>query len=170
MKRMLTERQDSTGDGIGPYVDRRAQRAVDQARRQSITRKTDISVTVESTRPTLSAQPQIAEEDREMSDADSDAEQEEENDCNAEQSVIQAREQPSRRHDQVINQQIIAAWQQGHRLDPEIEQFLKEQSEQGTLDANLDVVSNFHPRALRGYLRPGNGGAAAAVPTPRAAA
>ena len=119
-----------------------------------------------------------AEEDEEMSDAESEAEAEEEDGQTAEQGAVQqqettAREQPSRRHDQVINRQIIAAWQQGHRLDPEIEQFLKEQSEQGTLDANLDVVSNFHPRALRGYLRPASGSAttaAATVPTPRAAA
>ena len=110
---------------------------------------------------TTRQQQEMPEEDEEMSDAETEQPSPQQT-----QQHSSARSQQSRprHHDTLLNQQIIAAWQQGHRLDPEIEQFLKEQSERGTLHANVDVVSNFHPRALRGYLRPsGTGGSASAA-------
>lgn len=130
----------------------------------------------ENSRATRSVrqQQELAEADEEMSDAATEGE----NEAQAQRQPHSAPtpQPPARRHDRLINQQIIAAWQQGHRLDPEIEQFLKEQSERGTLHANLDVVSNFHPRALRGYLRLAGAGtnaaaaASGAIATQRAAA
>lgn len=105
----------------------------------------------------LSPQDNDSNDDEEMSDAESEADEPQQQPPPPSQPLPQ----PARRHDHLLNQQIIAAWQQGHALDPEIEQFLKEQSERGTLHADLDVVSNFHPRALRGYLRPAAGSAGA---------
>ena len=161
--------RDTTGREIGPYVDRREQRAAEwEARRQSITRKTDISVVVEENTSNSTTrqqqqqqQPHPEEPHSEDDDSSSDADMSDREDPSHSFSQLPHPPPAATRHSHLLNRQIIAAWQQGHQLDPEIEQFLKEQSERGTLHADLDVVSNFHPRALRGYLRPAAAAAAA---------
>ncbi|EME82983.1 uncharacterized protein MYCFIDRAFT_121659, partial [Pseudocercospora fijiensis CIRAD86] len=97
---------DTTGDEIGPFVDRR-ERVAEDLRRHSITRKTDISVIVEEAHTSHSRQPPIEEDDEEMDD----------------QSIHQR-----------INQHIIRAWEQGQTLPAEIEQYLKDQAERGNSD------------------------------------
>ncbi|KAH9826299.1 hypothetical protein Tdes44962_MAKER03559 [Teratosphaeria destructans] len=140
---------DTTGDEIGPFVDRREVRAAGYAdearRRQSITRQTDISVIVEETaNRRLSSHAEEDMEDEEMSDAD---ESEADDDPATEEPPQEAalREQHiadvTRRREQAITQRIITAWEQGQSLPPEIEQYLKEQSERGTLSAGLDLRS-----------------------------
>lgn len=132
---------DTTGDEIGPFVDRRELKAADEARRRSITRKTEISVIVEEAngRPS-SSQPLAEEKDEDMSDADSEREAEgDENEAESGQEtpreveLAEARRTLLSRNSQVINQSIITAWEQGRSLPPDIEQYLKEESERGTL-------------------------------------
>ena len=147
---------DTTGDDIPPWVDRRSvsrqARRVEfsNQRRQSIQRQTDISVVVEEAGSTLSSQPA---DDEEMSDADSAAAAEEEGEGEEERESAMMREtraeaaaaadlhlEELRRHrDRSVTQRLIAAWEQGHSLPPEIEQYLKDQSERGTLSSNVDL-------------------------------
>ncbi|KXL45314.1 hypothetical protein M433DRAFT_67359 [Acidomyces richmondensis BFW] len=117
---------DTTGDDIGPFVDRREIRAADEQRRTSITRQTDISVI-----------------------DDTETAHEPPSEANAREEHIA---ELNRRREQAINQRIIAAWEQGQSLPPEIEQYLKEQSERGTLSAGLDLRSLLNSnRATSGY-------------------
>lgn len=130
---------DTTGDEIKPFVDRWEMSEMDEQRRQSITRRTDISVIVEEADGPLSHH--TVEEDEEMSEADSEAEVE---DADTETPVeAVAREEHiaelGRRREQAINERIIRAWEEGQALPPEIEQYLKEQSERGNLRSNLDL-------------------------------
>lgn len=132
--------QDTTGNDIKPYIDRRELRVADERRRHSITRQTEISVIVEETDGALSSQP-LAEEDEDMSDADSEAEEGAQEPETVQETAIEAaaREQHiaelNRRRELAINQRIISAWEQGQTLPPEIEQYLKEQSERGNVSA-----------------------------------
>ncbi|CAK1357299.1 hypothetical protein CB0940_07945 [Cercospora beticola] len=136
---------DTTGDEIGPWVDRREMASADD-RRNSITRKTDISIVVEDAETSRNRQPTINEDDDEDMEDDngSDADEHETADAETETerespSEAAAREQHvaelERRRDhaleQSFNQRIIAAWEQGQSLPPELEQYLKEQSERG---------------------------------------
>jgi len=144
---------DTTGDDIGPFVDRREVRAADEQRRKSITRQTDISVIVEVAEGAPSSDP--VDEDADMSDVGSDGEDDTETVHEPPSEAI-AREEHiaelNRRREQAINQRIIAAWEQGQSLPPEIEQYLKEQSERGTLSAGLDLRSLLNSnRATSGY-------------------
>ena len=149
---------DTTGDEIGPYVDRRELRAADEARRRSITRKTEISVIVEEAangRPNHEA---LGQQDEEMSDADSEGEAEVERDENEGEdghetprdgeAGVEERHSEFARRSQAINQSILAAWEQGRSLPPDIEQYLKEESERGTLP---DLRSAIASRASGGH-------------------
>lgn len=133
---------DTTGNEIGPYVDRR-KRSAEYGRRFSITRKTEISVTVEAAQSGRTRQPPVEEDDEDMDDAESeveddagdmDTETEPEPPMEAaarEQHVAELEQRRDQAIQQRINQRIIAAWEQGQSLPPEIEQYLKEQSERG---------------------------------------
>ena len=148
--------KDTTGDEILPYVDRRELTQEDILRRQSIHRQTDISVIVEEADGALSSHPP-EEEDEEMSDADSEAEEDgaSEETAHETQGEQVAADQHiaelESRRDQAVTQRIIAAWEQGQSLPPEIEQYLKEQSERGTLRGiNLRALFDTS-RAHHGY-------------------
>lgn len=143
---------DTTGDEIGPFVDRRDLRE-DHLRRHSITRKTDISIVVEH-QPRIDEDPEhIMEEDEEMTDGESEEE---------------AREITETEHEsqdeQEITQSIIAAWEQGQSLSPEFEQYLKEQSERG----DSELVARLFAQRQR-YV-PAESAAVGASQTSRAAA
>lgn len=151
---------DTTGDEIGPYVDRRELRAADEARRHSITRKTEISVIVEEASGGPGNQPIVEENDEEMSDADSEGEAEgeaegDENDDESDQQTPREAEAVAApgseftRRSQAINQSILAAWEQGRSLPPDIEQYLKEESERGRLPDLRSVIAS---RASRGFV------------------
>ena len=173
---------DTTGDEVGPFVDRRELRAAEECRRRSITRKTDISVVVEEANNTARTQQQRLERhDEEMSDADSEGGDDgDENVTETGQEPSQeaaAREEHvselSRRLDQAINQRIIAAWEQGASLPPEIEQFLKESAERGTLSVGMDLRSVLNRSVPGGYpppRSPSTSTTSAAAVAPRAAA
>lgn len=158
---------DTTGDEIGPYVDRRDIRAAEDARRNSITRKTDISIVVEDAETSRNRQPTIDEDDEDMDDVESEADDEETVDAEAEieqesPSEAAAREQHiaelARRRDHAIeqsyNQRIIAALDQGLSLPPELEQYLKEQSESGNPELSRILGRR---RASHTYALPDNG-------------
>ena len=150
---------DTIGDEIGPYVDRRELRAAEEGRRQSITRKTDISVIVEEADNAARHQRQVEENDADMSEGDTEEEDiEDENQTDAQQEPPQeaaAREEHvselARRREQAINRRIIAAWEQGLSLPAEVEQYLKEQSERGTLGVGMDL-SRILNRNSSGYI------------------
>ena len=140
---------DTTGDEIGPFVDRKELRAAEEGRRQSITKKTDISVIVEeASNASSSSNQQIPEqqqeEDEEMDEADVDSgdEQEPEHARPSQQSVSDRGESLAdveRRRNRNIFENIMAAHESGTPLTPEIEQYLKEQSENGTV-RNLEDI------------------------------
>lgn len=166
---------DTTGDEIGPYVDRRERDAEEELRRHSITRKTDISVIVEEATSNSVRQPAISEDDEEMNDAESDGEADAETETEQESpSEAAARQQHiaelEQRRDhsitQRINQQILHAWEHGQSLPPEIEQYLKEQSERGNTEYT-QLLSN--RRSSQRYTPPENN-ALVATQAPRAAA
>jgi hypothetical protein len=134
---------DTTGDEIGPFVDRRELR---RERKGSITRKTDIEVVVEDRQRI----------DEEMSDADSEGGEEEEDENEAETTADESpqetvaleehiselsrqRQQAINNREQEYNRRIMAAWEQGLALTPELENYLKEQSERGTLPMSMDL-------------------------------
>lgn len=171
---------DTTGDEIGPFVDRR-ERVAEDLRRHSITRKTDISVIVEEAQSSHPRQPPIEEDDEEMDDVDSEGEAEPET---ADAATETDREPPSEtvareqhiaelEHRRVqsitqrINQHIIAAWEQGQSLPAEIEQYLKEQSERGNSELTRLLASR---RGSHVYSAPENAAVVAAQPASRAAA
>lgn len=116
---------DTTGDGIGPFVDRR-ERVDHNPRRHSITRKTDISIVFErQSRIDEDAEHLIHDSDHqsdhEMRDGERDSELRE----------FSADNGGDGQDEQEITQNIIAAWERGQSLSPEFEQYLKEQSESG---------------------------------------
>ncbi|KAK4541942.1 hypothetical protein LTR36_007306 [Oleoguttula mirabilis] len=132
--------QDTTGNDIKPYIDRHELRMADERRRHSITRQTEISVIVEEADGALSNHV-VEEEDEDMSDADSEAEEDGDDTETVHETPAEtaAREQHiaqlNRRRELAINQRIVTAWEQGQTLPPEIEQYLKEESERGNLNA-----------------------------------
>ncbi|TKA33276.1 hypothetical protein B0A50_00829 [Salinomyces thailandicus] len=140
---------DTTGDDIGPFVDRRELREVEEQKQKNGVGQLQISTIMEETNGTLGNHPADNEED--MSDAESGSEdgEEEEEDEEEDHEMTEtpaeaaAREHHmadlARRREQAINQRIIAAWEQGQTLPLEIEQYLKEQSENGRLPASLDL-------------------------------
>ncbi|KAF7197625.1 hypothetical protein HII31_01031 [Pseudocercospora fuligena] len=157
---------DTTGDEIGPFVDRR-ERIAEDLRRHSITRKTDISVIVEEAQTSHPRQPPIEEDDEEMDDVESDGEPEPETtDASTETdreppSEVMAREQhiaelEQRREQSIhqrINQHIIRAWEQGQTLPAEIEQYLKDQAERGNSELTRLLASR---RGSHAYSAPEN--------------
>ncbi len=178
---------DTTGDEIGPYVDRRGRCGADEKRRKSITRKTDISVVVEHATSVSNRQMSIREEEDEiMSDAesevanDSGVEQdvdEEDVDTPTEAAAMQEHlSELERRRNQSISRRMIAAYQSGQRYNPainqRIEQLLKEASERGTPVAELDVLSYINQHHTTGYvaLASGRTPAVSNAVVPRAAA
>lgn len=147
---------DTTGDEIGPFVDRRELRAAEEGRRQSITKKTDISVIVEEASNASSGSQQIPEqqqeEDEDMDEADEDGRDEDEQDQDQRtQQEAAPREERladiARRRDQAIYQRIMTAWESGQSLSPELEQYLKEQSERGTVRNLEDLRNILHRRS-----------------------
>ncbi|KAK3710468.1 hypothetical protein LTR37_010311 [Vermiconidia calcicola] len=147
--------EDTTGVDVPFYVDR-SERANEEGRRQSITRKTDISVIVEAASSAARQQQRPVEENDEvMSDADSEGEEDDVEDGEETPTEAAAREEHiselARRREQAINQRIITAWEQGQSLPPEIEQYLKEQHERGTLSVGMDLRSVLNRRATSGY-------------------
>lgn len=128
----------------------------------------------------MSGSRQVQQQDEEMSDADSEGEED-----GGDDQTVTGNDTPQeaaalgehigelvRRRDQSINQRIIAAWEQGRSLPPDIEQYLKEQSERGTLGVGTDLSSFISRYAPHGYLplasQPTS--AAANAVAPRAAA
>lgn len=160
---------DTTGDEIGPYVDRRDRRSDEFLRRNSITRKTDISVIVEA------RQPPIHEDDEDMNDVEPEEETHSGDTEPEPYSEAAAREQHiaeiTHRRDQSItqrlNRRILAAWEQGQALPPEIEQYLKEQSERGNAEV-MGLLSQRQPSQR--YTGPENATPVAATQQQRAAA
>ena len=147
---------DTTGNEIGPYVDRREVRAAEELRRQSIIRKTDIEVIVEEAgMGSNGGHEQIQENDEQMSDADSEGGEDDEDDNMTVQEATRedaAGEQQRERRMETVNQRIIAAWEQGLSLPPEIEQYLKEQSERGTLHTGTGLSGVINRHASNGYV------------------
>lgn len=150
---------DTTGAGIGPFVDRREQKFMEvEGRRKSITKRTSISVVVEEAGNAGSTTAELEEErDQDMSDVAGEDEDvdagsdthnyvDETDDIETRESEeppqeAAARQQHmselSRRREEAINRRILAAWQQGRSLSPDIEQYLKEASERGSLGSDL---------------------------------
>ena len=142
---------DTTGDEIGPFVDRREMRQEALARRGSITRKTDIEIVVED-------RERIEERDEEMSDADSEGGEEDEYEAADETAALEEhiselsrrRQHSINNREQDYNRRIIAAWEQGVALTPELENYLKEQTERGTLPLSMGL-GNILRRSSGGY-------------------
>ena len=156
-------------------------RAAEEGRRQSITRQTDISVIVEEAGNGSSSQQPIEENDEEMSDADSEGEDDEDEDRTEipqepAQEAAAAEDHLSeiaRRREHSINRRIIDAWERGVSLPPEIEQYLKEQSERGTLSSSSMDFRGILSRPANGYVQLNNPTTNSTTPTtavPRAAA
>jgi hypothetical protein len=130
---------DTTGDEIGPFVSRWDQQ--EDIRRQSITRKTDISIVVEhQPRIDEDAETLSVDSDRDMEDADVDSDQPDE--LAAREHIAELVERRDHAIAQTINQRIIAAWEAGQSLPPELEQYLKEQADRG----DTDLASLFSQR------------------------
>ena len=160
---------DTTGDEIGPFVDRRELR-YEEGRRGSITRKTDIQVVVEDRQ-------RIEEGDEDMSDADSEGgDDENEAETAVDESPLEAaaleqhiseltrrRQMSINSREQEYNRRIMAAWEQGQALTPELENYLKEQDERGTLPM-LMGLRNIQRRSTSGY-QPVNTATSPASPT-----
>lgn len=152
---------DTTGDDIATFVDRRIRKYGDERRRQSITRKTDISVVVEpvSGSGSVAASNVPAEShDEDMRDVDDEAEASHEHSTSdgpllSSNSMLPTmngvfesaeRVRPGERNmndlqhrrEYAIDQRIMAAYERGQMLSPEIEQYLKEQRERGMLAYN----------------------------------
>lgn len=160
---------DTTGDDIGPWVDRRLYRAADDARRRSITRKTDISVIVEeSPNFTLAPRPHAADmngnnnnhEEEENDDEDDDDEMADDDDSEMDDLNTPSNYLPPTPHltrqtsqHAAVNRQVLEAWEQGRSLPPELEAMIKEQAERGEITTNaLQAIMNAS-RAADGYSR-----------------
>ncbi|GAB7364692.1 hypothetical protein MBLNU230_g5493t1 [Neophaeotheca triangularis] len=162
---------DTTGSEIGPYVDRKhVRRELAQSRKQSITKQTDIEVLVEDAH-TQTSTPLVAataEADANMSDAD-ESESEAEDDETVTEGEQQAAEaalferldaarsniRESSLSRRAATQRLIEAWENGQNLDPDLEQFLKDQSERGMLAYDMDLSAFVNGQRLS------NGAAAA---------
>ncbi|KAF2718720.1 hypothetical protein K431DRAFT_305859 [Polychaeton citri CBS 116435] len=145
--------EDTTGNEIRPWVDPRESGAAD-VRRQSITRKTDISVIVEDAGPATGSrhmqqqqqqqqqthQP-ILEDDEDESMQD-DEQHGVEDSPEVEAAYNQHVAEVIQRADSSIHRRIMQHWGQGLSLPPDVEAYLKEQSEAGMLSA----------RDLQGFL------------------
>lgn len=160
---------DTTGDEIVRAVDEIETTELDERRRKSITRKTDISVVVEQTSSVWDREATIREEDEVMDDSgvesgdaeagagDDGTNDDEDGDEDGDETPTEAaaREQHvsevQRRRNVAINQRILTAWENGQSLPPDIEQYLKEESERGTANVGLDVVSFLERRYRNGY-------------------
>lgn len=149
---------DTTGDEIAQFVDRRIRRKEQDERRGSITRKTSISIVVEETTPgaaangasSSSVQREHLQPDAPFTytgDAQPASPPSEDDYMSDESSSATALPPPSepahetaarlahirdleRQRAQAISARLLAAWESGEQLDPELEQYLKEQSEQ----------------------------------------
>ena len=128
---------DTTGNDIKPWVDRRQLGKVEERRRHSITRQTDISVIIEEADGALSSHP--ADEDENMSDAESDDEEDGEDGENVQETPAEAAaleqhvDHPFRRREEAIQTRIFTTWERSGDLTPELEQYWKEETERGTL-------------------------------------
>ena len=153
---------DTTGDEIGPFVDRRRDVAGEEndsisSRRRSITRKTDISIIVEevgessssssssSNRSSQAARqppppPTLARHDEETlseeeSPLDTDTELDEaiNRTMSAVAALDRSRSERAAMQHPFFNRRILYAWEHGQSLTPELEQYLKEQCERGNI-------------------------------------
>lgn len=181
---------DTTGDEIAQFVDRRIRRKEQDERRGSITRKTSISIVVEETTPgaaangasSSSVQREHLQPDAPFTytgDAQPASPPSEDDYMSDESSSATALPPPSepahetvarlahirdleRQRAQAISARLLAAWESGEQLDPELEQYLKEQSEQRGNLRGLDLTSFMARRR--------HGGTEAVVRATRAAA
>lgn len=182
---------DTTGDEIAQFVDRRIRRKEQDERRGSITRKTSISIVVEETTPgaaaangasSSSVQREHLQPDAPFTytgDAQPASPPSEDDYMSDESSSATALPPPSepahetaarlahirdleRQRAQAISARLLAAWESGEQLDPELEQYLKEQSEQRGSLRGLDLTSFMARRR--------HGGTEAVVRATRAAA
>lgn len=166
---------DTTGDEIGPFIDRRELRSSEYLRRHSITRKTDISVIVEDAESSRSRQPPIQEDDEEMNDAETEVMISTTNNESYQEppSEVAAREQhiaqlEERRQlsiaqrTQRMHARIRDLWEQGQSLPPDVEQFLKEQLESGDSDAQRHLSMLSQPRSSQRMVAPENAAVVAA--------
>lgn len=153
---------DTTGDEIGPYVDRRELREWDEEGRRSITRKTEISVIVEEPEgrrrhaAAMEEEEEEEDEDEDMSDdmgSEAGDDADESNGENGHQTPTLREHQfafSSSSRNFSITQSVFAAWQQGRSVPPDIEQYLKEASERGVLgDLQRTLTS---PRSSVSYI------------------
>jgi len=150
---------DTTGDDIAQFVDRRIRRKEQEERRGSITRKTDISIVVEETTPGARTGASSSSAQRQQSthlqpdapftyngtaqSASSPSEDDYMSDESSSATALPPAEPAyetaarlahirdlERQRAQAISARLLAAWESGEQLDPELEQYLKEQSEQ----------------------------------------
>ncbi|RMY03339.1 hypothetical protein D0866_15511, partial [Hortaea werneckii] len=197
---------DTTGDDIGPFIDRRDVVSLpDEQRRKMITRQTQISVIVEEAMdgPVLSNNNSLTGHprhhyshhdhhptpDAEMSDVDSlapedDSDEEHDPDSDDSDDTLPSPHQliatalPRQANTQAtatspppttIPSYILTAWEQGHQLPPELEQFLKDHAsgENGDDAGGRLLPAGFD---LRPLLSPSSAAAAAAAASATAAA
>ena len=130
---------DTTGDEIGPEVDRRHERDASE-KKESITRKTDISIIFEDAAQSEGRNQDIVDEP--MLDVSSMQE---------DRLNVPRRSQRSshtRRLLRHLNQRVIQAWQQGEPIPAEIEAIIKEQVENGSMDSNaLNMITSVRSNA-----------------------
>ncbi|KAI6908283.1 hypothetical protein D0869_07769 [Hortaea werneckii] len=169
---------DTTGDDIGPFIDRRDVVSLPDEQRRKITRQTQISVIVEEAMdgPVLSntnnnnnnSLPGLPRHhhphhdhhhttpDAEMSDVDSlasqdDSDEEHDPDSSDSDDTLasphqliatalprQATTQSTIPPPTTIPSHILTAWEQGHQLSPELEQFLKDHASGENGDDNAE--------------------------------
>ncbi|KAI6850983.1 hypothetical protein KC364_g13965 [Hortaea werneckii] len=192
---------DTTGDDIAPYIDRRHCRVSDDELRRKISRHTQIEVLVEEARDgpvvlssnnfmgsSLHPRPphhhhyphdHSPAPDAEMSDVDSlasveeDSDEAEDDDDASSNATLPSHHRPHGILPPVssIPSHILSAWEQGHQLPPELEQFLKDHAGGGggggedATDARL-LPAGFD---LRPLLSPSAAAAAAAAAASAAA-
>ncbi|KAI7194825.1 hypothetical protein D0869_07469 [Hortaea werneckii] len=193
---------DTTGDDIGPFIDRRDVVSLpDEQRRKMITRQTQISVIVEeamdgpvlpNNNNSVPGHPRHHHHqhhhydhhhptpDAEMSDVDSlasedDSDEEHDPDSDDSDATLASSRQfiatalPRQANNQstpsptIIPSHILTAWEQGHQLPPELEQFLKDHAsgENGDAEGRL-LPAGFD---LRPLLSPSAAAASAAAAT-----
>ena len=166
--------RDTTGEGIGPFVDRRHRGSGEHRRRLSATKRTDVAAIVD-TRPAAEAHRRSQRVDADMSYAppDEDAGPERDTTRTPVPAEQPAGDDSSLRRERAIVQRIISAWQSGHRLPDDIEQYLKEENERGTLGALTRLPTDFDRRSLSGFLplaSPESSSTSSAPVAPRATA
>ena len=113
---------DTTGEEIRRWDELIVGSEDKTTRSQDIVRKTDISV--------------IVEEAVETPSTTIGAELEPPSEVLAREEHVR---ELARRRQHAINHRIITAWEEGRSLPPELEQYLKEQSERGNLSMDLDL-------------------------------